>query len=656
MRTFAVFLFSAALLGVSARDMNADSLRLDSMLNGTFNLGEIVVTGTRAPKLLKDTPVQTRLITAKDIAKADAGNIEELLQQEMPGIEFSYAMNQQVHLNFGGFGGQGVLFLVDGERLAGETMDDVDFNRLDMSNVERIEIVRGASSALYGSSAGGGVINIITRKAKKSWSANFNGRYGRHAQRRLGATLSTKGKNLSNTFSVYYSGLDNYDVKSADKPVTRVVSTIYGHDSWNFKDKLTWTPLQGLDISGRAGYYYKQIVRESATPERYRDYSAGARADWHIDENDHIELNYSFDQYDKSTLYKISGRDVRNYSNVQNSIRGVFNHTFGRGDILTVGADFMHDYLMNSKLDGRERQQNSADVFVQYDWIASPKWEVVATARYDYFSDGSLSRLTPKLSVRYRAMRNLNLRLAYGMGFRAPTLKEKYYEFDMAGIWIVKGNPALKPEQSHNVNFSADYTRRNYNFTLTAYYNRVIDKISTGMPYYIPGQGKIPYLDYINLDRYNIVGGELTAQAAWNNGMSAKISYSYTHERASRDKEGNTANRQYIPARPHSLTARVDWHKAFSRKYEMTVGLNGRFLSAVDNCEYADYYDIAAGTINVHYPAYTLWKLSLSQVVCGKFKINLALDNIFNYKPKYYYLNSPLTDGVNFQAGLSIDL
>ena len=121
------------------------------------------MTGTRTPKFLKDTPIQTRVITSRDIARTDATNVQDLLQQELPGVEFSYSMNQRTHLNFAGFGGQGILFLVDGERLAGESMDDVDFSRLLMAGVERIEIVKGASSALYGSSAAGGVVNIITK-------------------------------------------------------------------------------------------------------------------------------------------------------------------------------------------------------------------------------------------------------------------------------------------------------------------------------------------------------------------------------------------------------------------------------------------------------------------------------------------------------------
>ena len=126
----------------------------------TIALSQVVVTGTRTPKTLADAPVATRVITSKDIERTDATDIQDLLTQELPGVEFSYAMNQQIHLNFSGFGGQSILFLVDGERLAGETMDDVDFSRLLMAGVERIEIVKGAASALYGSNAEGGVVNI----------------------------------------------------------------------------------------------------------------------------------------------------------------------------------------------------------------------------------------------------------------------------------------------------------------------------------------------------------------------------------------------------------------------------------------------------------------------------------------------------------------
>lgn len=617
---------------------------------------QVVVTGTRTPKLLANTPVLTKLITASDIAKADATNLRDLLQQVLPGVEFSYAMNQQVHMNFSGFGGQSMLILVDGERLAGETMDDVDFSRLCMDNVDHIEIVKGAASALYGSNAAGGVINIITKNGIRPFALNLNARLGRHHEQRYGLSWQQGSGRWSNLLTVNRNKSDNYDVHNGDNPVTRVVATIYGDATWNFKEQLSYRPSEKLSLTGRAGYFYRQLVRTSETPERYRDFSGGLRGVWKPDTHNSLDLSYAFDQYDKSDYQRITRLDIRDYSNVQNSLRLLYNHTFGSDDVLSLGADYMHDYLFNTNLEDRTRRQDSFDAFAQYDWNVSRQWEAVGALRYDYFSDGRISRLTPKVSVRYQPVRNLNFRASYGMGFRAPTLKEKYYNFDMAGIWIVEGNPALKPEVSHNFNLSADYTHRHYNFTLAAYYNRIRDKIATGAPFYKNPSDRIPHLPYLNLDDYSVSGGEATAQARWPNGLTARLSYAYTHERLPKDKNSNAVNNQYIPARKHSMTGHIDWDRQFSTAYGLNIGLDGRFLSAVDNQEFVDYYDISKGIRTIHYPAYALFKLSLVQRIGKAVKASVILDNLFNYKPEYYYLNCPLTDGTNLMVGLSVDV
>ncbi|SUB93988.1 Colicin I receptor precursor [Prevotella denticola] len=617
---------------------------------------QVVVTGTRTPKLLANTPVLTKLITASDIAKADATNLRDLLQQVLPGVEFSYAMNQQVHMNFSGFGGQSMLILVDGERLAGETMDDVDFSRLCMDNVDHIEIVKGAASALYGSNAAGGVINIITKNGIRPFALNLNARLGRHHEQRYGLSWQQGAGRWSNLLTVNRNRSDNYDVHNGDNPVTRVVATIYGDATWNFKEQLSYRPSEKLSLTGRAGYFYRQLVRTSETPERYRDFSGGLRGIWKPDTHNSLDLSYAFDQYDKSDYQRITRLDIRDYSNVQNSLRLLYNHTFGSDDVLSLGADYMHDYLFNTNLEDRTRRQDSFDAFAQYDWNVSRQWEAVGALRYDYFSDGRISRLTPKVSVRYQPVRNLNFRASYGMGFRAPTLKEKYYNFDMAGIWIVEGNPALKPEVSHNFNLSADYTHRHYNFTLAAYYNRIRDKIATGAPFYKNPSDRIPHLPYLNLDDYSVSGGEATAQARWPNGLTARLSYAYTHERLPKDKNSNAVNNQYIPARKHSMTGHIDWDRQFSTAYGLNIGLDGRFLSAVDNQEFVDYYDISKGIRTIHYPAYALFKLSLVQRIGKAVKASVILDNFFNYKPEYYYLNCPLTDGTNLMVGLSVDV
>lgn len=635
--------------------------------DSAFHLNNVVVTGTRTPKLLKDTPIQTRLITAADIEKADAADIEGLLQQELPGVEFSFAMNQQKHLNMSGFGGQSILFLVDGERLAGETLDDIDFTRLNMAGVEHIEIVRGAASALYGSNAGGGVVNIITKESTEPWRLNYEAHFERH-NFRTNLTWGLARKHWQNTLTISGDNNKSYTLKNAPNPATQVVHKVYGDSVWSIKDRLVFTPTDKLKFIGRLAMFRRDVARTPDTYDTYYSVSSGLRGLWEISSNDHLDLSYSFDQYDKANDYKRTKRLIRHYSNVQNSFRGVYSHSWSRGDILTLGADYMHDHLKNKNLGDKKFSQNIFDAFAQYDWLISPQWEFVGALRYDHFSDTDNSRFTPKVSVRYQpkgfpshrgdgsGKGSLNLRFGYGMGFRAPSLKERYYNFDMANIWIVQGNPNLKAETSHNFTASADYTTGHYNFTLSAYYNDVRNKIATGVPHYLPDDPTQLYLDYVNLDRYSVYGGEATAQARWNGGWSARISYAYTNEHTPKDKDGNTANNQYIPARHHSLTARVDWDKQWTRRYGLRLSLNGRFLSSVKNTEYVDYYDISQGTSTVHYPAYTLWRLSAVQRFGTAFKLTLAADNILNYRPKHYYFNSPMTDGINLMAGLSIDI
>lgn len=624
--------------------------------DSAFYLSQVVVTGTRTPKTLLNTPVLTRVISHAEIEKADATTLQDILQEVVPGVEFSYSMNQQRHMNFAGFGGQSMLVLVDGERLAGETMDDTDFDRLTLGNVDHIEIVKGPVSALYGSNANGGVINIITKKAAKPFALNVNGRVGRHSDQRYGLTWQQGGKRWGNVFDFSRTSRDNYAVHSAANPVTRVINTIYGDEAYNFKEQVTCQPTDNLRLGGHAGYFFRETKRSADTPERYRDYSCGLRAAWHIGGGDDLEASYSFDQYDKSDYQRISRLDIRDYSNVQNAFRLLYNHQFADGNILTAGADYMHDYLMNIHLDERTRHQDSFDAFAQDDWTINPIWEVVTALRYDYFSDGNTQRVTPKVSIRHTPLSGLNVRFGYGMGFRAPSLKEKYYDFDAAGIWTILGNPDLKPEYSHNFNLSMEYRHGNYEVLLSGYHNHVKDKIASGVPYFASATDDRPTLPYVNLDTYSVNGLEASARARWRNGLSARISYAYTDEQLPKDKDGRTANNQYIPARKHALNIHADWEHRFSSRYGLDAAIDGRAVSGVDNIEYADYYDISKGTATVSYPAYMLWKLILSNRLGKAFRLTLTVDNMLNYKPKYHYLNAPLTDGTSLMAGLSIDI
>lgn len=622
-------------------------------VDSAFHLNDVVVTGTRTPKLLKDSPIQTRVISSADLRKSAATNVAEFLQQEVAGVELSLAMNQHTHLNMSGFGGHSVLFLVNGERLAGETLDDVDFARLSLSQVERIEIVKGAASALYGSSATGGVVNIILREPSEPWAVDYRGHLSRRQQQQQ-LSVSTRSSRWRNVLSASMVLNDCYRLRNGANPSGRVVSQVFGDSSITVADRLTWHPTATLALSGDATYFQRHVVRTADAPDLYRDLATVLRGVWTPASDTRWEVAYHFDQYDKATSYRLSHLTTRQYSNVQHSLRILCSQRLSAGSQIAVGGDYMADYLENSRLRQGRHRQRVADAFVQYDWQPAARIELVGALRYDYFSQHHLSRLTPKFSVRYTLDDHWTLRTAYGMGFRAPSLKERYYEFDMAGIWTVKGNDALKAESSHNLSLSADYTRGRYNVVVAAYYNKVRNKLATGLPYYDDG-GQLS-LDYVNLDGYAVCGGDVTLQARFGSHLSGRLSYAFTHEQLPADGEGHSVSSQYLPARPHALTARLDWQHRFSRRYALRLSLNGRLLSAVRSVEYADYYDVSRGYVEVRYPAYTLWRLAAEQQLGAYCRLTVAVDNLFAYRPRHYYMNSPLTEGAALQATLAVSL
>ena len=125
------------------------------------------------------------------------------------------------------------------------------------------------------------------------------------------------------------------------------------------------------------------------------------------------------------TISAYTRLDIRDYSNVQNSLRLLYTHTFEDENVLSVGADYMHDYLFNTNLEGRVRKQDSFDAFAQYDWNINKYWEIVGALRYDYFSDGHISRLTPKVSARYQTNKKPKYSTQLWHGFPCTNTKRK---------------------------------------------------------------------------------------------------------------------------------------------------------------------------------------------------------------------------------------
>ena len=655
------FLLAGVVLAMPAVNLSAQSFR-DSV-----ELEPVVVTASHSPKALKDAPVVTRLITLHDIKITDATNIQDMLTQEIPGLEFGFAMSQETSLNMSGFGGNAVLFLVDGERMAGETMDNVDYNRMNLDHVGRIEIVKGASSALYGSNAVGGVINIISRENLEPWIANVNTRYNSFGNEwRNGASFSFNTEKWNSQTCFQHTKIDPVDLpkpysseeiaielmkKAQGLPYDESIlnddsnlSRLYGQKTYNVKERLTWRANDKLTLIGRGGYFFRTSERDTYD-YHFNGYSAGLKGRYAWDYARHLELSYAYDQYDKANFLPDGTRTHdHDYSNRQHVVHALYHHSFGKNSLI-LGADYMHDYLSTYQfIDNSNHAQDNIDGYAQFDWNITDQLNIVGSVRYDYFSASAQKAFTERLAVVYK-FPWMTFRANYASGFRAPTLKEMYMHFDMGNMgYMLRGNPDLKPEKSHNFNVAIERTNRirnsgfldgRYNFTLMGYCNIFDKRITT-----IDGgiyEGMESAL-YWNEDGITVWGVDASLGHIWDCGFSLKVNYSWMKE------TGKVYYSDFYQPRSHSMTWRVGYDHRFSRHYTIDAALSGRYQGKPQSGR----KDVDQG--------YTIWKLMLQHHVWHGVTVITAIDNLFNYKPKSYYYSSPLTTGTSFSVGLSVDL
>ncbi len=167
--------------------------------------------GHRSEKTLKNVPVLTQVISAQQMLNLGITNVTEALQNMVPGLDVNH-FGTRTSITLQGMDAKYVLFLVDGERIAGEVNGDIDYSMLNMENIDRIEVIKGASSSLYGSNAIGGVINIITKRITESFDGKFYSRYSKYNELISGGGISLKKGIIGSRTSLNYSRTDGYDI------------------------------------------------------------------------------------------------------------------------------------------------------------------------------------------------------------------------------------------------------------------------------------------------------------------------------------------------------------------------------------------------------------------------------------------------------------
>ncbi|MDR3348523.1 MAG: TonB-dependent receptor [Acidaminococcales bacterium] len=497
---------------------------------------EVIVTASRTEQEIKETPSSVEVVTREEIETMGAQTVRDALALAV-GVDFPTSGTTGNHTYIRGLSSAYVLIMVDGRRVPGEDgslANQYWFDRINLDNVERIEIVRGPGSSLYGSDAMGGVINIITRRPEKAgasihfdggsrlyggglrvdsgtagrWAWTFDANFQRTRTRKqdtfIGGGLTypirvpggdTKFYNLKGTYNINdKQKIDIFYEKSNQQWNYFQNTTEYINDSKGDSFGLTYRGKgEKSDYELRA--YYNRMDRWA--PSLNLSTSA-----------------FSFDVM-KYTAYVVEGRDSIQIDDKHRlTFGGEYRALINRSTRLGAGGDKPSQITINGVTRNiSERSEKYQSVYLQDEWLLSDKLLVIPSLRYDHNSSFG-GNLSPKIGLTYKFSDDYRLKASYGKGFRAPDISYLYMDF---GGMI--GNPDLKPEKTTGYEISIEGEKKGYSGKLTYFRTDARDLISmyTAAP---------PYT-YINISKAQMEGIEAEIGKKLNEHFTLKASHVY---------------------------------------------------------------------------------------------------------------------------------
>ncbi len=655
--------------------------RVFELYDDVFNLNQVVITATRTPKSLKNAPVITQIITHKDISNRGIRNVKEILAEDIPGFEIQRG-GFGVDIKMQGLEAKNILILVDGERLAGEIGNNIDYSRLAVDNIERVEIVKGAASALYGSQAMGGVINIITKSTRKKFEASISSQWTQLNEVNFTDLTPDDPKyiykekldlqNLMINASVGFNftgisgrtdfsaksfdGYQLYDNKSITKEFVDIDTTIYddlnpfptgmnGYEDYLIQQKFKIPVNKRLQIDLKGSYYNHNeydFVPDNVF-QKYIDYTFGGRLAYRFSDKFSITASYNQDTYRKFDYYEKLGNKELNYQNVfiNPKITGVAN--VGNKQQFTGGVEVLSEDLLSDKFAYDSLKSSITSViFLQDDIKLSDSWGIIAGGRVDFHSEFGV-HFSPKLSAMYK-YKKWTFRANYANGFRSPTLKELYMDWPI--VWFtIKGDKNLKPETNNYVSASAEFTKGIINTSATVYHNRLKNKIDG-----VWQNGQTVY-QYVNVSQAELSGLELLAKIKFLKHFMFSGAYSLLHDKR---PQGDLVS----SASPHTGNLKLSYHYSH-KKYELNINLTSVLIGdknyyMKETIEYRG--EKVEGMYPVHFDAYSIWKFTVSQKYMNSFTLTAGVDNLFDYTADIVSFNTSTTPGRRAFISFKIDI
>lgn len=597
---------------------------------GRQAMESVVVTGTKIEQPASKSSVAVSTVGIEELSTLHALELQEGLAK-LPNI-----MIKDIHGKEGsqvwmqGISGNRVLVVVDGEPISASTGSTVDVTQVSVSDIERIEVVKGAVSVLYGSQAMGGVINVITAKPDPGFSAKLSydaGSYGKQNPNGKNASVSRSRVNTKLQYAneyIYLQGdinarySDGFQADFEDWPQQ-------GADGHKINASVLagWMPTENAEFSIRHEQYdqeqhtrYMQSIGNNKFSYLHKQDDA-KRTRTSIKTN-LLGESWLFDAFAFTEKYTNDSKpsNFTRKAEMPSQKAGLqFNYDIDDNHVITIGGNHFEESLtqlkitpaqINDEIDGKKTRDSFAG-FLQSDWQLG--WFKI-TPGFRWQKDSNFgTHLSFALNTKFDLNEGAFLRLGYGQGYRVPNLKERWFVFDHSHLgYKVIGNPKLQPEESDSYQASLQWQAlKPLKVNFGIFYNDLTQMISAEFAYNEPSG--VAVSQYQNVEEAVTKGIEFSI--LWEPVDDFTLQSAYTFLRAI-DKKTD----QDLPRRPkHQVKT--------SLEYSITSDINVQLLSTYQSDEFV-------ADNKPRSPSWSKWDLKANYDAFNHLSFYMGIDNITN--------------------------
>ena len=559
----------------------------------------LVVTAAATEQSVKDAPASISVITQEDLQRKPVQNLKDVLK-EVPGVQLTNEGDNRQGVSIRGLDSSYTLILIDGKRVNSRNAvfrhNDFDLNWIPVDAIERIEVVRGPMSSLYGSDALGGVVNIITKKIGAKWTGSVTADTTIQEHRDRGDTWNgqffTSGPLVDGVLGMKAFG--SLSKREKDSPQSSTTSTtgesprIEGYTSRDGNVEFAWTPNENNDIT--AGYGFDRQDRDSDSLDRNRlerqNYSLSHNGRWDLGNS---ELKY----YGEKVVNKNPGNSS-NITSQSNTIDGKYVLPLGAiNQLVTFGGEWRHDKLSDPvNLTGGSSSETSASqyaLFLEDEWrIFEPLALTTGIRMDDHQTYGD--HWSPRAYLVYSATDTLTVKGGWATAFKAPSLLQLSPDWSSnscrGGCRIV-GSPDLKPETSESYEIGLYYQGEEgwlegVQGSVTTFQNDIDNMINVsrtrdrnaapGYPNFVGFDNGVPVFSYYNVNKARIRGVETELKVPVGDAWKVTLNYTYNDGR----DRSNGADKPLQELPFHTANGRLDWTPLQDWSFYLAARYNGK--------------------------------------------------------------------------------